>query len=340
MATFVFSACGGDDAVPNAVESITIVKSDLIFEPAGRTGSVEVLAKGPVTVELQSDWCSASVNGNVVSVTVADNNSFEGRTALMTLRADGAARRLPIQQRGMALGSLPVNSHHSPNSGERFALYIRHDLPVTLTCDDDWIHPEMMGDSLVITIEKNPNLYLRRSVVGFECAGYEDELTITQYDFEYILGTYFMAGTGQGGVTQGFRFNFRKVDNDYFINFFTVDQWADRNVPVEFDEGLCEITFHSATNIYEKGTDRDIIYFFQEDGTVANTPGATMKALIYYNPFQQTHYAALEDGGTWGGDPLVGLLIYTIRGGGMVQTALAQLLDPYLLWLGSEENIR
>ena len=54
--------------MPNAVESITIVKSDLIFEPAGRTGSVEVLAKGPVTVELQSDWCSASVNGNVVSI--------------------------------------------------------------------------------------------------------------------------------------------------------------------------------------------------------------------------------------------------------------------------------
>ena len=330
------SSCGGDDNTPDLTETITILSSDLIFEPLGRTGSVEVQAFGTITAELESDWCTASVNGNVINVTVEDNNTFEGRTALLIIHADGAQRKLPVQQRGMALGSLPVSSHHSPKAGERFSLYIRHDLPIHLNIDDDWIHAEVVGDSMIINVDRAPNNAIRRGLIEFECGGFESQLDITQYDMQYVLGNYYFAGTGQGGVAQAFRFRLKKVGNDYFMNFLNSDNWENNDLPVEFNEGFCELTFHSATVLYEEGANRDIFYFFQSDGAVVTSPTATMKARIYYNPFVGTHYAALEDGGTWIGSPLIGFVIYMTRS--IVTTPVVQLVDPYIMWIGDEEE--
>ena len=330
------SSCGGDDNNPDLTETITILSSDLIFEPLGRTGSVEVQAFGTITAELESDWCTATVNGNVINVTVEDNNTFEGRTALLIIHADGAQRKLPVQQRGMALGSLPVSSHHSPKAGERFSLYIRHDLPIHLNIDDDWIHAEVVGDSMIINVDRAPNNAIRRGLIEFECGGFESQLDITQYDMQYVLGNYYFAGTGQGGVAQAFRFRLKKVGNDYFMNFLNSDNWENNDLPVEFNEGLCELTFHSATVLYEEGANRDIFYFFQSDGAVVTSPTATMKARIYYNPFVGTHYAALEDGGTWIGSPLIGFVIYMTRS--IVTTPVVQLVDPYIMWIGDDEN--
>ena len=330
------SSCGGDDNNPDLTETITILSSDLIFEPLGRTGSVEVQAFGTITAELESDWCTASVNGNGINVTVEDNNTFEGRTALLIIHADGAQRKLPVQQRGMALGSLPVSSHHSPKAGERFSLYIRHDLPIHLNIDDEWIHAEVVGDSMIINVDRAPNNAIRRGLIEFECGGFESQLDITQYDMQYVLGNYYFAGTGQGGVAQAFRFRLKKVGNDYFMNFLNSDNWENNDLPVEFNEGLCELTFHSATVLYEEGANRDIFYFFQSDGAVVTSPTATMKARIYYNPFVGTHYAALEDGGTWIGSPLIGFVIYMTRS--IVTTPVVQLVDPYIMWIGDDDN--
>lgn len=331
------SSCGDDDNAPDLSEAITVVRSDLIFDPVGRTGFVEVQTQGSFSVQLESDWCEASVNGNTINVTVSDNNTFEGRTALLVIRTDAAERRLAIQQRGMALGSLPISSRHVENAGERFSLYIRHDLPVNFTIDEDWLHAEMQGDSMIVTVDRNPNLYMRRGEIIFECGGFESPLAITQYDKKYILGAYYFAGTGQGGMTQGFRFNLREIDGKYYMNFYTSESWHDINIPIDFDESLCEITFHSATVIYENGSaTRDVFYFFQSDGTVVTSSTATMKAHLYYNPFIGTHYATLEDGGTWPGEPLVGFIIYMTRS--IVTTPIVQLLDPYIMWIGEDST--
>ncbi len=333
--TATLTSCGGDDETSDLSEAITIVKSDLIFESASRTGSVEIKTSEAFTVELESDWCEASVNGNIISVTVSDNTTFEGRTALLIIRAGEATRRLPVQQRGMALGSLPISDRHVENSGERFSLYIRHDLPVSFTIDEDWLHAEMVGDSMIVTADRNPNRYMRRGEIIFECGGYESTLSIVQYNKQYVLGAYFFAGTGAGGNTQGFRFNLREIDGQYYMNFYTTETWRDINIPIDFDEDKCEITFHSGTIIYENGSSaRDAFYFFQSDGTVVTWTSATMKARIYYNSFMGTHYATLEDGGTWSGEPLVGFIIYMTRS--VITTPIIQLLDPFILWIGED----
>ena len=319
------AACGDDDPTAPDAGVLPIVRSDLLFDPQGRTGSIEVAASGDVTAELPSTWCSASVQGRVVSVTVADNTSFEGRTAVLTLRADGRQVQVPVQQRGMALGSLSLASDHIGTAGGRLSYFIRHDLPIALTTDDGWIHPRMEGDSLVVDCDASDTWHLRRGTLRYECAGYGGQLTITQYDLDTILGEYIFGGS-MGSASAGFHFNLVRSGGNYYMVFFTVADWASSLVPVDFDERRCELTFHSATTIYENNSSSYVYYFFSDKG-VANTPTATMKAALYYNPVMGTHYAPLEDTGSWENGPLTGFLL---RMNGLVPANIIQLNDRYI----------
>ena len=331
----VLTACHDDDNGMAADETLTIVRSNLVFEPQADTGSVEVLANGPVVAELNSSWCTATVSHNVVTVSVDANDSYEGRTALLTIRADGASVRVPVQQRGVALGSLSVEADHIGNGGGRLAYFLHTDLPFNLTADDDWLHPRLEGDSLVIDVDGNASRFLRRGVVNYECNGITGHIDITQYDLSLILGEYYFGGTMQG-VPTGFRFHLTEVDGQFYMTFFTMEDWSRHPIPIEFDADRCLLTFRSGTVIYSDDNVTYAFYFFDDTGRVVQSETATMKAEIYYNPsaFESTgsHYATLEDGGTWTGGHLTGYAIYMLSL--FVQTPMVQLTNPYIVWLG------
>ncbi len=331
-------SCSDDDtSVPDSSQDITIVSNNLIFEPTGGTGTLSVTTvSGSVQAELNATWCQATVNGSTITVTAEENPSFEGRTTLLTLRSGEASRQVPVQQRGMALGSLPVHAHRAPIQGERYTIYIRHDLPIQLTTDEEWLHPYMNGDTLVVEVAPHTDRFIRRGAIRFECAGYTDELLITQYNLEAsILGCWYMGGN-MGGAATGFRFNVVKQGEKYYHNFFTMTDWADQFLDLEFDEDRCEIIFHSMTSIYTdpRTGSNDTYYFFTTEGLIAASHNATMRASIFYNPLWGSHYAVLEDTGSWGGGTLYGFLIRTTNS--FYATNLVQLTDPYLVWLGPE----
>lgn len=330
-----FTACHDDDNGVTADETLTIVRSNLVFEPQAATGSVEVLAEGPVVAELNSNWCTASVSHNVVTVSVAANDSYEGRTALLTIRADGASVRVPVQQRGVALGTLSVEADHIGNAGGRLAYFLHTDLPFTLTTEDEWLHPRLEGDSLVIDVDRNASRFLRRGVVDYECNGIGGHIDITQYDLSLILGEYYFGGNMQGAPT-GFRFHLTEVDGQFYMTFFTMEDWSRSPIPIAFDPDRCILTFRSGTVIYSDDNTTYAFYFFDDNGRVVQSERATMKAELYYNPFAfestGSHYATLEDGGTWSDAHLSGFVIYMLSS--FIQTQIVQLSHPYIVRLG------
>lgn len=335
VVAIVFTACGDDSNDAADFETLNIVKSDLTFDPQGGTGSVEVQAEGTVEAELNSDWCSAVVDRNVVTVTVDANTSYEGRTALLTVKAGTASVRVPVQQRGVALGSLSVEADHIGNNGGRLAYYLHTDLPFNISTDEEWIHPRIVGDSLVLDIDKNAARYIRRGLVEYECNGVAGQISITQYDLSLVVGEYYFGGSIQGAVS-GFRFHLTETDGQFYMTFFTMEDWSKTPIPVDFDVDRCVLTLHSATVIYSDDKSTYAFYFFDDAGRVVQSQAATMKAELYYNPFAfedfGSHYATLEDGGTWAGTTLTGFMIYMISS--FVQTPVVQLSNPYIVWLG------
>lgn len=106
-AAAALTACSADDDLKGHVPSaptIQVVSNDLLFTAPGGTSSVEVaVGSAALTATTDADWCTATVNGSVVTVSVQTNGDFEGRTAILTLKAGEAVRQLPVQQLGMEL---------------------------------------------------------------------------------------------------------------------------------------------------------------------------------------------------------------------------------------------
>jgi len=329
----MFSSCSKDDLVGSAspAPAISIVSNNLLFGPSGGTGQLEVSASGSVSYQLDASWCSATQSGNVITVTAQPNTDFNSRTALLTLRSGESTRQVPIQQQGMAFGAASVSSYHASMAGERAAFYVRHDLPVTVKTDADWLTATMKDDSLIVVVQPFESHFVRRATIEYESAGYTEKLVVSQYNRAEVLGTWYMGGT-MGGASVGFRFKVLDHDGQLCLNIDRMENWADQYIPLEFDEGLCEFVFHSATTIYSNGESSDTYYFYTADGSVATTSIATMRGRIDYDAEWNSYYALLADGGTWGRGTLSGFVIR--YSGGFVTTNVIQLDNPYIVRLG------
>jgi len=337
-AVLVLTGCGKDELtgyVPQA-ETISILHNDLTFSAQGATATVSVSADAPVTATTDANWCSASVSGTTVSVTVEPNTAFEGRTALLTIASGAATRTLPVQQRGMVLGSLPVSSHYSPNSGDSFTYTIAHDLPMTIEASQPWIHADIDGEQLSVAIDKNELGHIRRGYVVCQSAGYTDTLAIAQYDIDNdIVGSYYMMGYfgGSGGIASATRFDIVRQGDDLFMNWTNNDNWKDTLLPVSLDKGTATLFFPSAMTFYSSGSSADVGYFYDTNGIIAASSNYGASARMTYN--EATGYdQAVLTAANWPGHELAGFIIRSSRGGGLVVTTLLQLGSPVVMHVG------
>lgn len=333
-------SCGKDELtgyVPGD-ETIEVVENDLLFDAREGSATVEVKASGSISAVLTSDWCSATVNGNVVSVTVQANRNFEGRTAILTIRTDRASRQLPVQQRGMVLGRFPESSLYVPMAGDSFDFTISHDLPMNLTTSASWIQASMDGEKLLLSVSNNTSGHLRRGFVVSECAGFRDTLRIAQYDLmNDIVGSYYMLGYlgGNGGQLSATRFDVVERNDSLFMHWTNQDIWLNTYIPLKLDKATATLFFPSAMQLYGNITNGDTAFFYDINGSVATSSSAGADAYLENNPATGFNTATLV-ASNWPGHTLAGFFIRSSRANGMVVQNLLQLAEPVIMRVGPE----
>ena len=329
------TSCGSDDLTGHvpASNTLPIVSNTLVFSAQGGTQAVEVKTTETVTAELSADWCTASVNGSVVSVTVHSNDGYEGRTAVLTLRAGSASRQLPVQQRGSVIGMMPAASRHVSNSGETLTYNIEHDPLMTVTTQSSWIHPSMDGNRLTIRVDDNSGGHIRRGFVASDCGGVRDTMRIAQYSIEDdIVGSYYLAGTF-GGTIQATRFDIILRNDSLLMNFTNQNLWRNTYIPVRLDEGAATLIFQSGMVLYNHGSTIETAYFYDTNGSVMTGGDRGACAEMRYvasSGFNQGVMQAYN----WPGHELGGFLIRSSVGNGLVVTNLLQLGSPTLTRVG------
>ncbi len=335
--SIAFVSCGSDDDPVGSVEApLSIVKSDLLFDSSARTGSVELKSSSPLTASSSSAWCSARVEGNIVYVSVEGNESFDGRTAIVTVRnAEAVSLEIPVQQRGMVVEQIPESSHYVVPEGEVIKYTVRHDKPITVSANVDWIHPAVIDDTIQVAVDANVGGWMRRGMLTYECAGYSHTLNISQYDIQKeVVGTYLFGGDS-GGTTIGTRVELVMRDNQLYMCFIRSETWED--MPLDLDLGRGVITFYSGFMLYQSGTSNyDAFFLFDSAaGRLATGGVATMTAELSHRSLdgEEFTYAFLRDGGTWSGYHPDGFLIRASRSG-LVNTSIMQVTSPFLLQLG------
>ena len=336
LSVFVMMACSDDKSGYTPEEpTIAIVSQDLSFGPQGRTGTLVFQADGAVTASLTSDWCSAQVSGNTVTVNVEDNQSIEGRVAILTLTSAGRSVKFPVQQRGMIATSFPENDCHAENAGSVMSYTISHDFPVELVTAADWIHPVMEGETLNVTIDPNTTGQIRRGTVTMTCGGQEDALSIVQYDFgSNVAGSYYLKGTSNDGSPYELGFELYEKDGVIYTDWTSHDKWTDAVFPVAFDAEKCVLTIPSAMTFYTTSSGNyDIGYFHDADGTLAVTSAVGMSATLFCEPTLQSTYGLLEDNGSWPGHTCCGFALKSsTKNGRLIKTT--KVSDIFLQHVG------
>ena len=340
LALLLLTACNKDSLVGYvpATDDLPVVRNTLAFSVHGGTESVEVETAETVTAQLSADWCTATVDGSVVTVTAEANTRYEGRTALLTLQAGSKRRMLAVQQAGIIVGTIPADSRYVAMAGETIVYDIPHDQTMTVTTRSAWIHPTVDGQQLKVVVDGNEGGHLRRGFVASACAGVEDTLWIAQYDLaEDIVGSYYMAGesNGAGGPLMATRFDIVQRNDSLLMHFTNQKLWQNTYIPVRLDEGMATLIFSSGMTLYRGGSTVETAFFYDNTGAVTTSSSRGAQARMTYNATTGYHTAVMETY-NWPGHVLGGFLIRSSVGSGLVVTNLLQLANPVLTRVGPE----
>ena len=165
LAVLPFVACQEEEEVfKPEVKDITVASvKNLVFLPAGGSGTINVDCATSFTASSDKSWCSVSVNGNEVTVTATENLSKEARYASVIMKTSQSSQTVVVQQLGEILSGLELADEHVSKDGATFIYSYAANLPVQMSSDQDWIHFEMIDDEdegtlVKVIVDPNPGL--------------------------------------------------------------------------------------------------------------------------------------------------------------------------------------
>lgn len=232
-------ACSDEEAVTS---SLQVVATDGIdFSAASGEGTITVNATEAITATSNKEWCTTTVEGNVVHVAVTTSSEVTSRIALVTISAGTSSVDVPVIQAGAVTivddynlyyccgydggefdFSFKTNSSYSVEVPEEAAGWL------TYTYDTE---NNVLKFNVAASADKTP----RGAEVKLSAGAKELVLSLSQievsldliggyWNMSYISGAYGqeVAGTGQIGMLSG--------------NIVLVDALQENYLPLEIGE--------------------------------------------------------------------------------------------------------
>lgn len=201
---FLIVACSSDEKSYDDNELKIEVHKDRNIYAEGDTLTISLSQEGAQT-EVADSWLKASVEGKTVTLVVDSNNSYEGRTSVLTIKIGGKSYNLPITQLGR-ISKISIDSHQFSYLGETTAFLCNTTDVVTLDgLDTSWLSYRIANDSLYITASEmapfsSINTDTLTCTVNVSVGLFSKQVVFSQIrpplSYEDILGEYTMEYTG------------------------------------------------------------------------------------------------------------------------------------------------
>ena len=196
---FLFAGCDrSNDYTTYEDLLIKVVVSDAVFTAAGGEGSIVVDHPKKITATSSASWCTLSVDGPTIHVTVPMISDLSSRHALVTITDGTRKNYVTVTQSGVSFSIQKSNVSISAAGGEIRIAY-ESATPPTITPSVGWItgtadHAER---EIVLTVAPYSTVNVNRQATVLVNVGVLEE-TITVVQNSYIpsysefLGTYTM----------------------------------------------------------------------------------------------------------------------------------------------------
>lgn len=180
--------------------TISLIKSDIFFSATGGEGSIEVNAPAPISATTTADWCHIGVEGMKVNVTVDEASTRNGRSAVIVLKCQNDSVKVTCIQKGFTLTSEAPEMISSKNAGGTFKYLFRTNVIPKLSTSADWVSASLENDSLLVTIQGNPDERPRTGWVAYSVGSEKDTIRFSQLDADKLIpGKYEIPGYLYGG---------------------------------------------------------------------------------------------------------------------------------------------
>jgi hypothetical protein len=160
FSVFVLQGCSKDtDQGRSFAETqVTVVKSNVTFTCAGGTGEIVVDTDGKaVTAVSDQEWCTTSVSGQTIKVTVGENINLLSRSAVITITSGEKKNSVPVYQEPLSL-TLKSYTAEFPGTGGDISIGYECIGQVTaITSDRPWVEGTVSGNEIVLTASESPD---------------------------------------------------------------------------------------------------------------------------------------------------------------------------------------
>ncbi|MDO4163955.1 MAG: BACON domain-containing protein [Bacteroides sp.] len=324
-------ACSDDDnEYVSGSSSIQIVSSDVLFQAAASEGTVVFSATGDVTVSTDRDWCTASISGNTVNVSVPENGNLEGRAALLTLYCGSDSVNVSVQQTGLVFQVSAGSSIITDSNEAHSVTYdVNTNVNLTISTDSDWFTASVDGDELTVTFQENTTGYPRTGSLTYASETFSGSMDVTQYSLEEnFTGTCYLVYYNSSGSM-------------YYLNgelsssaLYLPD--LDWTLPLSFDS---EALKYVLSNPELVGTYEDYYVYsiLGGGGYITYLTSVSAEWIPSYDKENSVTYFDLTDNGSWT-RTVERLYFYACTGFPSSSTRVRSLISMYYpsIWLFNE----
>ncbi|MBQ7420057.1 MAG: BACON domain-containing protein [Prevotella sp.] len=309
MVTFV--ACGDDDSgyMPSDYYRLEVVEANVTFGPDAETGRIVVNTDQDITATSSEDWCTVSVNGSTVYVSVEDFSEITSRNAEVTIKSGVKSVQVPVHQNGVVFALDAPSELVFDNSEVSVKYAMKTNAELIFSTSADWISINPGTDNLEISLSENTTGHMRNAYIYYQKGDMTGSVKVVQCDFDTDIAgkIFYFAGLDLSEeedvlISEYARF-VKDDEGNYFLNFFQYG-W---NVPVTLaspTEAQISLSNNIGTySVYTIG----FVGWDLDQGYISWNSSVSISAKFYYDDENEVTMANIEDNGSWNGYEISGI---------------------------------
>lgn len=341
-----YTSCNDDEGIEyTQVSPIKIISRDVNFPASASQGAIVVNAPGAFTVSTSDQgWCTTTVSGSTIEVNVEENLGLESRNSMLTIRCGADTTSIAVIQSGVIFDLSAGSQILLGDEAKTYSYDIKCNTDLTLTPSDEWISVSVEEGKMNITLTENNTGHVRRGSIAYKAGTNEDQIIITQYDFEKdIAGEYMLLFTNATtGALQYLDATLSKTGNTYSIELTGFEL----SIPVTFDKANGNLIIKAGQ--YLGDNDPYKVYttlWDTKEGYLTWDASISMSATFEYVEKDGMGYtiAFIEDDGSWGAYHSNAIRLEAFTSTTLSSStrvgSLLSLIDPYLQRAHDEEAI-
>ena len=302
-----FTSCDNDDEIVSVMPAkVTILSRETSFPASASSGKIVVDTDAPVSVSTSdTGWVTTSVDGNVITVNVEANTSYDGRSSTLTITSGDASSQIAIIQAGVIVDLHGVINILTGNDEANYSYDIKTNVDPEISSDAEWIKASIVDGKLNLKIEANNTGHFRKGSVTFKAGEYESTLPITQLDYDQNIagdGYAFAFINSSTGKVSYFDAEVGRTGSSYWIKIPALNF----TIPVTFDPKEVSLTLAAGSHIGDyQGMYIHTVLWDANEGYLTWSTAASMTAEFKYFADDDTDdycilEADFEDNGSWG----------------------------------------